>query len=96
MMYDHTEDDHTTIVDPDDFVFDPPPREIPAWSSDDPPDPDPGDSGPIMLMLRSTDHARRALRRCALRYAAKILRQLGYVGAALALEIHVWSEPEVL
>jgi len=92
-MYDFTDDDQTTIVDPEDLLFDPPRREIPVWSADDPA-PARGDSGPIILMLRSTDHARRALRRCALRYAARILRRLGYIGAALALEIHVWSELE--
>jgi len=84
-MYDSTED-QTTIVNPDDAGFDldlaitPPPSRL--------------DSGPIMLLLRSTDHARRAMRRSALRYAARILRRMGYLGAALALEIYVRSELE--
>lgn len=83
-MYDTTEEDQTTIVNPDDPGFD---LELAIT-----PPPARRESGPILLMLRSTDHARRAMRRSALRYAAKILRRLGYLGAALALEIYVRSE----
>ncbi len=42
-----------------------------------------------VLRLRSTDQARRAMRRSALRYAAKLLRRFGYDGASLRLEIHI-------
>lgn len=44
------------------------------------------DNGDLVLRLRSIDQARRAWRRCALRYAVRKLRELGYDGAALALE----------
>lgn len=80
------DEDRTVIVSEDDPAFD---LDLAIT-----PEPARRESGPIVLLLRSTDHARRAMRRSALRYAAKILRRLGYLGAALALEIYVRSELE--
>lgn len=38
------------------------------------------------ILLPNTDVAKRSFRRSALRYAAKVARQLGYDDAATALE----------
>lgn len=73
------DEDRTVIVSEDDPAFD---LDLAIT-----PEPARRESGPIVLLLRS-------MRRSALRYAAKILRRLGYLGAALALEIYVRSELE--
>jgi hypothetical protein len=45
--------------------------------------------GDVILRLSGVEQARRAMRRSALTYAARVLRQLDYPGAALALELEV-------
>lgn len=44
---------------------------------------------PEILELPWNPFARRILRRGALRHAANVLRRLGYLGAALALELEI-------
>lgn len=51
-------------------------------------------NGDIVMRLRSIDQARRAWRRAALRYAARTLHELGYVGAARALETVASGVPD--
>lgn len=46
-------------------------------------------NGDLILRLSSFDAARRAWKRAALRYATRILRELGYDGAAKALDLEV-------
>lgn len=41
--------------------------------------------GQVVLRLRSTDDARRSVRRAAVRYCRRVLERLGYTGASYAL-----------
>lgn len=46
-------------------------------------------AGDVILRLKATDQARAAWRRCAIRYVAGLLREMGYASAANALEIEL-------